>query len=567
MLIYAGNYMRFCDQTREEFKSKKIRILKNILHFFKRGTLLFCLIYCTAGIFAQDPEQYGKPYDGVPDAPDVVIYQVNMRCFSESGDFQGVINRMDHIADLGVNVLYLMPYYPVGTVNAFNSPYCIKDFTAVGTEFGTLNDLRALVDSAHNRGMAVMIDWVVNQTSWDHPWITEHKDWYEQDNEGNIQMFRTYSDVAALDLSNEEVKDAMIEAMRYWIFTANIDGFRMDVGDAPPVSFWEDVISNLRSIETHKLLLLSEGSRAENFSAGFDFNFGFAFYFNTLKSIFNGGSVAAINSINSSEYSRASDTQRVVRYLTNHDVYGSEGSPYDLFGGRDGVLASFVVITLMKSVPFIYNGLEVGNTVSIRFPFTGNDINWTEDETITPEMISIINIFHSIESARRGELTSYTNGSICAFKKEMGVGSEGIFVVVNMRDEEKTFTLPDQFANTTVKDLLTDAGKDLETLLTLAAYEYLIFSYEVIVSEKSSSIEEKNVVYPNPVADGVIHITLKHNNANVQVVVYDLQGKKIVESVLTQSENTVNVSRMDKGMYILTLFSAGDIYSEKLIVR
>ncbi|MBN1598127.1 MAG: T9SS type A sorting domain-containing protein [Bacteroidales bacterium] len=541
--------------------------MRKDLFILKRSLLFFCSLLFTAAINAEDPEQYGAPFDGVPDAPDAVIYQVNMRCFSETGDFQGVIDRLDHIEDLGVNVIYLMPFYPVGILDAFNSPYCIRDFTSVAEEFGTLEDLRDLVDGAHSRGMAVMIDWIINQTSWDHPWITEHEDWYEQDGEGNIEQFRSYSDVAALDLSNEEVVDAMIDAMRYWVFAANIDGFRMDVGDAPPISVWEQVISNLRSISTHKLLLLSEGNRSQNYTAGFDYNFGFTFYFNTLEDIFSGSSVSLINTANSSEYINADDTQRIVRYLTNHDVYGSDGSPYNLFGGRGGVMASFVVITLMKSVPFIYNGLEVGCTVNIPFPFTGNDINWTEDVTVTPEMTNIINIFHDIEAARRGDLTSYTTYDICAFKKEMESSPVGIFVVVNFRNEEKTFELPEEFTDATVNDLLADASTDLETSLTLSAYEYRIFSYDVVVGIETPSTEKTTLAYPNPSPDGLIHVKLNGDYNNVRMVVYDFQGINTYENIINRPENTVDLSGLSKGIYILNLISSENIYSQKLVIQ
>ena len=96
---------------------------------------------------------------------------LNMRSFSPGRDFAGVISRLDYIKDLGVNVVYLMPGYPVGTLNAFNSPYCVKDYMEVNPEFGTLTDLRTLIDEAHRRGMAVILDWVANHTSWDHEWI------------------------------------------------------------------------------------------------------------------------------------------------------------------------------------------------------------------------------------------------------------------------------------------------------------------------------------------------------------------------------------------------------------
>ena len=102
-----------------------------------------------------DPAQYGTPFAGVPEAPDATIYQVNMRTFSDAGNFQGVTARLDDIKNLGVNVIYLMPIHPIGIVKTVNSPYCIRDYKAINSEFGNLDDLRQLVDGAHERGMAV----------------------------------------------------------------------------------------------------------------------------------------------------------------------------------------------------------------------------------------------------------------------------------------------------------------------------------------------------------------------------------------------------------------------------
>ena len=527
-----------------------------------------CGLLVCAFAFAQDPEQYGTPFSGVPDAEDAVIYQVNMRCFSSARNFQGVIDRLDNIQELGVNVIYLMPFYPVGTLKAFNSPYCIKDLYAVGQEFGTLADLQNLVDEAHKRDMAVMIDWVANQTSWDHPWITDHKDWYLQDNEGNVLQFRTYSDVAALDFSNAEMRTEMIKAMRYWVFTANIDGFRCDVADNPPVDFWQEAITSLRSITTHKLLLLAEGSRSENYAAGFDLNFGFQFYYSSIIPIFkNGSSVALINNSNNAEYINASDTQRVVRYLSNHDIYGSDGSPYIVFNGKKGTLAAFVITALMKSVPFIYNGMEVGNTVAMPFPFTSSVISWTEDVSITPEITKIIAIRNTSEAIRRGNLTSYTNYDICAFTKV--AGTQGVFVLSNLRDAERTFTVPTAIAGTTWYDELTGTGVNLGDTQSLAAYEYKIFSTDNFVSVRDIGMPatEAPVLYPNPAGNERIMVTLPDGLCNITMNISDLQGRKVISVILLSRETIIDVSGLMKGMYLVTYDTLPDCGCQMIVVK
>lgn len=420
-----------------------------------------------------DPVQYGTPFNNVTNRQDAVIYQVNMRVFSQQGNFAGVVARLDSIKSLGANVIYLMPIYPVGMVNAVNSPYCVKDYKAVNNEFGTLADLRALVDSAHNRNMSVILDWVANHTSWDNDWINSHRSWYLQQGGNVVSPPGTgWTDVAQLNFDNPEMRLAMIKAMKYWVLTANVDGFRCDYTDGPPVDFWKQAIDTLRNMSTHKLLLLAEGSRSANFSAGFDFNFGFAFY-GTLKNIYNsGGSVLTIDNLNTTEFSNASNGQQVVRYVTNHDVNSSDGTPLTLFGGKTGSIAAFVVAAYMKGVPMIYNGQEVGTPQRLTFPFTTTKIDWTINKDVTAEYKKVIAFRNSSNAMRRGTLTSFSTTDVCAFTKELN--NEKVFVICNLRNATINYSLPPALINTSWIDALNGTLQTLNNQLVLQPYSYLI---------------------------------------------------------------------------------------------
>jgi glycosidase len=420
------------------------------------------------------PAQYGTPFGNVPDRQDAVIYQVNMRAFSQQANFAGVIARLDSIKALGVNVIYLMPIYPVGTVKSVNSPYCVKNYTAVNAEFGTLEDLRSLVDGAHSRNMCVILDWVANHTAWDNGWITSHKDWYLQDGFGNIVSppGMGWNDVAQLDFTSTDMRLHMIWNMKYWVFAANVDGFRCDYTDGPPLDFWTQAIDTLRNISTHKLLILAEGRRSSNFLAGFDYNFGFSYY-GLLKTIYSSNASALlINDMNNTEYTNATNGQQVVRYTTNHDVNGSDGTPLDLFGGRKGSMAAFVVTACMKGVPMVYNGQEVGTPFRIVFPFTGRKIDWTLNPDIMAEYKRILLFRSSSAAMRRGQLTSYSDADICAFTKELA--GEKVLVVSNLRNSVITFALPSPLQNTTWTDAMTGGSITLTTPLVLQPYSYLI---------------------------------------------------------------------------------------------
>lgn len=419
-------------------------------------------------------EQYGKPFDKVPDRRDVTMYQVNMRVFSPEGNFAGVTARLDSIKAMGANVIYLMPHYPVGKLKAVNSPYCIKDYKAVNPEFGSLDDLRALVAGAHQRDMAVLIDWVANHTSFDHPW-TQNKDWYMLDSAGNIiHPPRTnWRDVAQLNFNNADMRLALIDAMKYWVYAANIDGFRCDYSDGPPVDFWQQALDTLRNIKTHKLLMMSEGRRSEHYKIGFDYNFGFQF-FGGLKGIYGRDrSVHLIDSLNNQEYIGANESQRIIRYTSNHDVNGSDGTPLDLFGGRDGSMAAFVVVSYMKSVPMIYGGQEVGTPHRLTFPFTSTKIDWALNPDLKEEYKRIIKLRNENEAIRRGVLKSYNTDDVCAFSKTHG--REKVFVLANLRDKPVRFMVPSEVFSGNWKDGFSGAKAVMTREITLEPYAYQVY--------------------------------------------------------------------------------------------
>ncbi|MBO9661035.1 MAG: alpha-glucosidase C-terminal domain-containing protein, partial [Chitinophagaceae bacterium] len=438
-------------------------------------TVMSVLFNCVVSYSQPASVSAEKPFHGVPDRQDVIIYQVNIRAFSETGDLKGVIPRLDSIKALGANVVYLMPTYPVGKVKSVNSPYCIRDYVSVNEEFGTLNDLRLLVNTAHEKGLSVILDWVANHTAFDHPW-TSNPTWYLQDSTGKILSppGMGWNDVAQLNFKNPDMRLAMIRAMKYWVETANIDGFRCDYADGPPVDFWKQANDTLRAITDHKLLMLAEGSRPEHFAAGFDFNFGFRF-FERLKDIYeHKRSVLSIDSLNLSDYKGVVDgTQSMVRYTTNHDVNGSDGTPQELFGGQRGAMAAFVVAAYMKSIPMVYNGEEVGTPYRLVFPFTEKNIDWSLNPMVTAEYKKILAVRNNSKAIRRGRLASFSNEDVCVFTKQQE--NETVLVIVNLRNNAVDYAIP-QALNMAWSDVFTAKKKKLSGKIKLAPYSYEVLT-------------------------------------------------------------------------------------------
>lgn len=421
--------------------------------------------------------QYGTPYTEVPAPGNVVLYEVNFRAFSASDNFAGVTARLDSIRALGVNVLYLMPVYPVGVLKSINSPYCVKDYQGVSTEFGALADLRNLVAQAHTRHMAVLFDWVADHTSWDNAWIA-NKSWYQQDAGGNIisPPNTGWNDVAALNYTNQDMRQAMIKAMQYWVYTANIDGYRCDAADYIPFDFWQQAIDSLRNIPGHNLLLFAEGSRKDHFQAGFQLEYDMGYYY-TVKDLFGAGRpVTIIDSLNGVELAGIPAADRVVRYTTNHDVDLSDGTPLQLYGGKAGSLAAFVAASCMQGVPMLYNGQEIGCPVQLQYFNNSTPIDWTTspDWGMEQQYKNVIALFNNSATLRGGTMTSYDSNDVCAFTKTSGDST--VLVLVNLRNAAVNYALPSGLANTAWTDALAGGAINLGAQVSLGAYGYQVLT-------------------------------------------------------------------------------------------
>ncbi len=422
-----------------------------------------------------DPKQYGKPFGGVPESQNATIYQVNMRGFSQAGNFKGVLARLDSIKALGVNVVYLMPIYPIGKERAVDSPFAVQDYTAVNPEFGTLADLRALVDASHARGMAVLLDWVGNHTSWDHPWIKQHPDWYVHDASGAIiNPIPAWRDIAQLNFENPQLRAAMISALRYWVFQANIDGYRFDYADGPTQAFFTEALANLKSIRSHKLLLLAEGDKKKYFfQVGFQLDYDFPFIQVMRRDIMGRGkSVKLLDSLTTAEYRGAPPTARMVRYTSNHDINSSEGPPQEMFKGERGAMATFVVAAYMKAVPMIYNGQEVGYAQRVPFMGPRKPIDWTPNPALTAEYKRLIRLRNGSEALRNGQLASYSTDDVCAFTKTLG--GEQVLVLANLRNAAVAYQLPAALSGTAWQNAVAGPTPSLRGSFTMQPYQYLI---------------------------------------------------------------------------------------------
>jgi glycosidase len=422
---------------------------------------------------ASGPQQYGTPLANVPDAANACIYEVNLRAQSSEGTLQGVISKLAHIKSLGTNVIWLMPIYEQGSLNSVGSPYCVKDYQKISPEYGTLADLRSLTNQAHALGMAVILDWVANHTSWDHPWISAHPEWYTQNANGQIIIppGTNWNDVADLNFDQSAMRKAQIDAMTYWVLEGNVDGFRCDYADGVPFSFWDEAITALNSVPNRELLMLAEGTRSDHYQAGFDLTYSWNYY-TALKNVWAGSATNLLTTTHQVEMASLPSGKGKVRFTTNHDQSAWEASPMTLFNGKNGAIAASVANLFSGGTPLLYTGQEVGKTGTTPF-FSNTNINWTNNPDMLSAYQKVYSIYNSYPAARVNNYSIYqlSNDLIC-WKKTSG--NEAILILVNVRNSNISVTLPPALTGN-FTNLYTDQIETLTTSLSLAPYAYRIY--------------------------------------------------------------------------------------------
>jgi len=419
--------------------------------------------------------QYGTPFTAVPDVKDVVMYEVNFGAFSQQRNFAGVIARLDSLKALGINVIWLMPIYPVGLLKSIGSPYCVQNYLQVNPQLGTLADLRTLVSDAHSKGMAVILDWVGNDTSWDNPWIA-NKAWYLQNSSGDIidPPGTDYTDVAALNYANNNMRAAMISAMKYWVLTANIDGYRCDFADNIPDNFWSQALDTLKTLN-HKLVLLAEGGDYSHFSAGFQMIYGWN-YFGALENVFGSGQAApaSLYSIDAADNTSVPAGDFMLRFTSNHDEESDGNDALTVFNGKAGSMAAFVLAAYEGGVPLVYDGQEVG-APKTDFGSTTIPIDWTTNPDMLAAYKKILAFHNASDAIKTGAVTTFTDPNIVAFEKVSATGTA--LVLVNVRNTTVTYIVPAALTNTVWKDDMNNGATiGLGIVITLPAYGYMVLS-------------------------------------------------------------------------------------------
>jgi glycosidase len=381
-------------------------------------------------------DYFGKPALRSADwVKDAVIYSVYLRSFSPDGSFAALEKRLPELQDLGATVLWLLPIHPVGEKNRkgpLGSPYSVRDYYAVNPEFGTMNDFRHLVTAVHKIGMKLIIDLVANHTSWDSKLITEHPQWFVHDASGKIVSPNpNWSDVAKLDYSRPELRKYMIDMMCWWVREVNIDGFRCDVAELVPTSFWNEARARLNKIKP--VMMLSEGSIPEHHMAAFDITYSWNVYDQLLPLLTGKSPATTLDQLMRNEYLTFPTGALRLRFVTNHDKNAYD-APAVLKFGVAGLKVATVLVNTLPGVPLIYNGEEVANDRKLSL-FEKVNIDWRRPRDMGMLIRTLDLLRKDHKAISRGEMIrvpSNNDRQIYGFFRS--AGSDRVFVVLNLAD-------------------------------------------------------------------------------------------------------------------------------------
>lgn len=411
------------------------------------------------------------------------IYEVNVRQYTTEGTFNAFVKELPRLHDMGVKTLWFMPVTPIAQKNkkgSLGSPYACSDYTSVNPEFGSIEDFKSLVKTAHAQGFKVIIDWVANHTGWDHVWTKTHPDYFLKDTATNdFKIASGMDDIIELDYKNPALRKAMIEAMQFWVRETDIDGFRCDLASWVEVDFWQEARPQVDSIK--HLFWLGEFDELENPDYGkvFDASYSWTWMHKTKDFYQQHLPLADLDSL-LKRYSAIGDSSMRAWFTTNHDENSWNGTEYDKYGDMAKALAVFSAT--WNGVPLLYSGQELPNKKKLEF-FEKDVIQWTGKNELHDFYKTLLGL-HADNSALRGGDASvttyqlYTNeaNNVLAYLRKKN--EHEVLVILNLSNHSLPgFAISDEHVAGNYKNVFSGEAQDFnkEKNVSLQPWDYKVY--------------------------------------------------------------------------------------------
>jgi glycosidase len=445
------------------------------------GTIAFMLA-CTSGTKTNQNQQ--SSMDTAITKTDWMkttnVYEVNVRQYTREGTFNAFSKDLPRLKDMGVETLWFMPITPIAQKNkkgSLGSYYAAADYTSINPEFGTLEDFKKLVRTAHEQGFKVIIDWVANHTGWDHIWTKEHPEYYEKDSATNdFKIASGMDDIIELDFKNPALRKAMIDAMKYWITETGIDGFRCDLAFWVELDFWIEAKEELE--RTKKLFWLGELDPLEHpdYMKVFDAAYTWTWMHKTREFYQNNLPLSVLDSV-LRQYEAVPGMK--AWFTSNHDENSWNGTEYEKYGDAAKALAVFSCT--WPGLPLIYNGQELPSQKRLQF-FEKDPIEWSGKFELHDFYKTLLNL-HSSHPALNGDekiaplqrINTSDSNHVLAYKRSYE--EKEVVVFLNLSKEDIAFQISDDQIEGTFTNVFDRAKIDFNASKTvsLTPWNYAVF--------------------------------------------------------------------------------------------
>lgn len=410
------------------------------------------------------------------------IYEVNLRQYTQEGTFNAFVKELPRLKEMGVHTLWFMPITPIAKEKmkgSMGSYYAAADYTSINPEFGTMADFKNLIKAAHTQGFKVIIDWVANHTGWDHVWTKQHPEYYLKDSTGNFQIASGMEDIIELDYTNNEMRKAMIAAMKFWVTECDIDGFRCDLAAWVEVDFWQEARPQLDEVKP--LFWLGEFDELDNPDYGkvFDASYTWKWMHRTKDFYQNKEPLDSLLPL-LQQYNAIGDSSMRAWFTTNHDENSWNGTEYEKYGDMAKALAVFSCT--WSGVPLLYSGQELPlKTKRLKF-FDKDPIPWTGTYELHDFYKTLLNLKSSHPALRGGDsnvethlLSNTAPHEVLAYLRKNG--NDEVLVILNFSNKGLKFDIYDERLTGSFKNIFLQATQDLTTVkaFEMQPYDYLVF--------------------------------------------------------------------------------------------
>ena len=422
-----------------------------------------------------------KQFSAVEWSYDTNIYEVNLRQYTLDGTFAAFAKELPRLRDMGVETLWFMPITPISIekrLGTLGSYYACSSYLQTNPEFGTIQDFKNLVVTAHELGFKVIIDWVANHTGWDHEWTKTHPEFYRKNLEGRFFDAHGWEDVIDLNYDNPELWSVMIDCMKFWIEECDIDGFRCDMAMLVTLEFWRSARTELDKLK--KLFWLAECEEI-NYHEVFDASYGWKWLHKMEACWKQQTDIDGLEEVLHYYDSMFPADAFHALFTTNHDENSHSGSEYERLGSAANAFA--VMCCTWNGIPLIYSGQELPNKKRLKF-FDKDFIEWTGEYALHDFFKKLLLLRKTNPALRTGDaavstLRLHTDANHFVFAFLRRHGNNEVLVVLNLSNTDKPLVyVTGNILNGSFTNLFSNVERDFtnDSYFALRPWEWQVYA-------------------------------------------------------------------------------------------